>query len=54
MATELFRRGLSDHRRSLLGWCVGIALYVVLLAAIFPSIQESPEFSTCSRTTQRR
>ena len=45
MAIELFRRGLSDHRRSLLGWCIGITLYVVLLAAIFPSIQGSPDIS---------
>ena len=34
---------MSDHRRSLIGWCGGVALYVVLLAAIFPSIEGSPE-----------
>ena len=30
MATELFRRGVRDHRRALAGWCVGIAAYVAL------------------------
>ena len=42
MAAELFRRGLSDHRRALAGWCLGIAAYVALIASIFPSIKNSP------------
>ena len=45
IAAELFRRGLSDHRRALIGWCAGIFAYVVLLAAIFPSIEGSPQLS---------
>ena len=45
IAAELFRRGLSDHRRALAGWCAGIVLYVVLLSAIFPSIEGSPQLS---------
>ena len=44
MAAEVFRRGLLDHRRALVGWCAGIAGYVVLIAAIFPSVQSSPDF----------
>ena len=44
-AAELFRRGLRDHRRALVGWCVGVAGYVALVAAIFPSIESSPEFN---------
>jgi beta-exotoxin I transport system permease protein len=44
MSAELFRRGLVDSGRSLLGWCVGVAAYVILIAAIFPSIESSPEF----------
>ena len=44
MAAELLRRGLRDHRRALVGWCFGIAAYVALVAAIFPSIESSPEF----------
>jgi len=43
-AAELLRRGLSDHRRALAGWCVGIAAYVALVASIFPSVESSPEF----------
>ena len=45
MATELFRRGVRDHRRALLGWCVGIAGYIALVASIFPSIESSPELN---------
>ncbi len=43
-AAELFRRGLRDHRRALAAWCAGVAGYVCLVTAIFPSIQGSPEF----------
>lgn len=45
MVAELARRGLHDHRRALVGWCVGIAAYMALVAAIFPSIEHSPEFN---------
>ena len=45
MAAELLRRGVHDHRRALAGWCLGVAAYVVVLAAIFPSIEGSPGFS---------
>jgi ABC-2 type transport system permease protein len=41
MAAELVRRGIRDHRRALVGWCVGIAAYVSLVASIFPSIESS-------------
>jgi ABC-2 type transport system permease protein len=44
MATELFRRAVRDHWRGLAGWCAGVAGYVLMLAAIFPSIEGSPEF----------
>jgi ABC-2 type transport system permease protein len=44
MAIELTRRGLYDHRRALVGWCLGVAAYVGMIAAIFPSIESSPEF----------
>ena len=43
MAAELFRRGVRDHRRALVGWCVGIIGYVALIASIFPSIEGSPQ-----------
>jgi ABC-2 type transport system permease protein len=45
MTAELVRRGLRDHRRTLVGWCVGIAGYVALVASIFPSIESSPELN---------
>jgi ABC-2 type transport system permease protein len=45
MVRELFRRGLDDHRRALASWCVGIAAYALMLAAIFPSIEGSTDFS---------
>ena len=44
-AAELFRRGLRDHRRALLGWCAGIVAYSALIAAIFPSIEGSADFT---------
>jgi ABC-2 type transport system permease protein len=44
MAAEVFRRGVADHRRALLGWCIGIAAYVAMVVAIFPSVESSPEF----------
>lgn len=39
MAAELLRRGLLDHRRALVGWCIGIVGYCVLIASIYPSIK---------------
>ena len=42
---ELLRRGLGDHWRALVGWCIGVVAYVALVAAIFPSIESSPEFN---------
>jgi ABC-2 type transport system permease protein len=40
-AAELARRGVSDHRKALAGWCVGAVAYVALIAAIFPSLSGS-------------
>jgi ABC-2 type transport system permease protein len=40
-AAELGRRGVVDHRRALVGWCIGAALYIALIAAIFPSLASS-------------
>jgi ABC-2 type transport system permease protein len=45
MATELFRRGLRDHRRALIAWCLGVAAYVAMIAAIFTSIESSPQLN---------
>ena len=43
-AAELFLRGIRDHRRALAAWCGSIVAYVGLIVAIFPSIEDSPEF----------
>lgn len=44
MPVEVTRRSLGDHRRALVGWCVGVGAYIALIAAIFPSIGGSPDF----------
>jgi ABC-2 type transport system permease protein len=36
---------VRDHRRSLIGWCVGVTAYIGLIAAIFPSISGSANLS---------
>lgn len=45
MPAELIRRGLLDHRRALLGWCLGVVGYAALTASIFPSIKGSADFT---------
>jgi ABC-2 type transport system permease protein len=45
MAPELFRRGLLDHARALIAWCVGVTLYVLLLAAVFPSLKGAADLN---------
>ena len=45
MAAELLRRGIQDHRRALVAWCIGVGAYVTLIAAIFTSIESSPELN---------
>jgi ABC-2 type transport system permease protein len=45
MAGELFRRGLLDRTRALAGWCVGVALYILLLAAVFPSLRDATDLN---------
>ena len=45
MPTELARRGVLDHRRALVGWCLGIAGYTLLTSSIFPSFKGSPDLT---------
>jgi len=40
-ATELTRRAVLDHRRALIGWCVGSIAYILMIAAIYPSLSSS-------------
>lgn len=41
MLRDAFLKGLRDQRRSLLIWTAAVAGYVVMMAALFPSIRES-------------
>jgi ABC-2 type transport system permease protein len=45
MPGELIRRGLLDHRRALLGWCLGVTGYTLLTTSIFPSFKGSPDLN---------
>lgn len=45
MPVELTLRGLRDSRRGLVGWCAGVVAYVAFVAAIFPSVEGSPDFN---------
>jgi len=45
MSAELTRRGFLDHRRALVGWCLGVIGYAALVASIFPSIKGSADFN---------
>ncbi len=45
MARELFRRGLLDRTRALVAWCVGVTLYILLLAAVFPSLRDATDLN---------
>jgi len=40
-AAEFTRRDVADHSKALAGWCAGATLYVLLIAAIFPSLSDS-------------
>ena len=44
MPVELTFRGLLDSRRGIVGWCAGVVAYVAFVAAIFPSVESSPDF----------
>lgn len=40
MLTTVYAKALYDRRRGLLGWGVGVALTTLLLAALWPSLQD--------------
>ena len=42
MFRSVFRKTLYDQRRAFLGWSVGVALLVGLMAAIWPSVRDMP------------
>jgi len=41
MTLLIAERALRDRRRGLVGWCVGIALYVGLMTMFYPSVHDS-------------
>ncbi len=45
MPVELAVGALRDSRRGIAAWCVGVAAYVAMVAAIYPSVETSPEFN---------
>ena len=42
-ATELLNRGVRDRKRALIGWSLGFAAYIGIIAASFPSLEGSDE-----------
>lgn len=42
MWTEVLRQTLSDARRSLLGWALGLALYAAAILAFYPAVRADP------------
>ena len=47
---EVFRRAVADRRRTLLSWSIGAALYVAMIAAVFPSVKDSPGFENLAKS----
>jgi ABC-2 type transport system permease protein len=45
MLASIFGKTLYDVRRSLLGWGLGIAALVAMMAAVWPSIRDMPNWS---------
>jgi hypothetical protein len=41
MALLIAERAVRDRRRGVVGWAVGLAAYVGLMASVYPSIQNS-------------
>lgn len=40
MLADVFRKSLRDQRRAVLGWGIGIAATVLLMAALWPSVRD--------------
>ena len=38
-------RGWADRRRARLGWLIGLALYTVMILAVWPSLEGSADFA---------
>lgn len=42
MFGNVFLKSLYDQRRAMLGWSIGLVLYVAVMAAIWPSVRDMP------------
>ena len=42
MRRDLTAQALRDHRRGIVGWSIGVAVYAVMICAIWPTIRDSP------------
>ena len=45
MTLKVASRALQDRRRSLVGWSVGLGLYVAMIVAVWPSIEGSAKLT---------
>ncbi|GAA0804769.1 ABC transporter permease subunit [Spirilliplanes yamanashiensis] len=45
MLGSVFSKALRDQRRALIGWSTGVALLVLLMAALWPSVRDMPDLS---------
>jgi ABC-2 type transport system permease protein len=43
MLSNVYSKALRDQRRALLGWGIGIALLMLIMAAIWPSFRDMPD-----------
>lgn len=42
MRRDLVTQALRDHRRGIVGWSIGVAVYAVMICVIWPTIRDSP------------
>ena len=45
MLGSVFAKSLRDLRRSFVGWSLGLAGYVALIVAVYPSIRDNPDLN---------
>lgn len=46
MLRNVFLKTLRDHRRSLIGWAIGLTAFTVFVLAFYPTVRESGISST--------
>jgi ABC-2 type transport system permease protein len=43
--TSILHRSLSEHARALIGWLLGLGLFVVVMLALYPTVSGTHDFS---------